>query len=138
MPWKESNAMSERMKFVSRVLEGERITDLCEEFGISRKTGYKIMECYKTLGLEALKDQSRAARHRPNQTKTAISEAILDLRNKHPTWGAPKLKAYLEKQNPTVRFPAVSTVHSILCRFDIVKKGRRVVENSVRESTAIL
>ena len=59
MPWKESSVMEERLRFVARLLEGERMSDVCREFGISRKTGYKIFKRYKEEGLEALSDRSR-------------------------------------------------------------------------------
>ena len=41
MPWKECHVMDERLRFVARLLEGEKMAPLCAEFGISRKTGYK-------------------------------------------------------------------------------------------------
>ena len=47
MPWEESNKMDERLKFVARLLEGEKMSGICREFGISRKTGYKIFNRYK-------------------------------------------------------------------------------------------
>ena len=54
MPWKECSVVEERLRFVARLLDGEAMTDLCREFGISRKTGYKIFDRYKEHGLEAL------------------------------------------------------------------------------------
>jgi transposase-like protein len=53
MPWKECSVMDERLRFVGRLLDGEAMTDVCREFGISRKTGYKIFDRYKSglLGL---------------------------------------------------------------------------------------
>mgnify|MGYP002350649067 FL=1 len=59
MPWKECSVMDEKMKFVARLLEGETMTALCAEFGISRKTGYKIFDRYQNRGLEALTERSR-------------------------------------------------------------------------------
>jgi transposase len=55
MPWKECSAVEERLRFIARRLEGESMTDLCREFGISRKTGYKIFDRYKDHGLQALR-----------------------------------------------------------------------------------
>ncbi|MGG6897742.1 helix-turn-helix domain-containing protein [Rhizobium sp. BR 315] len=54
MPWRETSVMEERLRFVARLLEGEGMSDVCREFGISRKTGYKIFNRYKDEGLEAL------------------------------------------------------------------------------------
>jgi transposase-like protein len=59
MPWKESSVMDERLRFLARVLDGEAMTEVCRDFGISRKTGYKIFDRYKEHGLEALSDRSR-------------------------------------------------------------------------------
>jgi len=59
MPWKVSKTMDERIKFIGRVLDGEKISTLCDEFGISRKTGYKIYDRYKNSGIEGLSDRSR-------------------------------------------------------------------------------
>ena len=59
MPWRECSAMEERLRFVARLLDGEGMSDVCREFGISRKTGYKIFNRYKDDGLEALTDRSR-------------------------------------------------------------------------------
>ena len=58
MPWKASSVMEERLRFVARLLDGEAMTDVCRDFGISRKTGYKIFDRYKEHGLEALSDRS--------------------------------------------------------------------------------
>jgi transposase len=60
MPWKECWVVDERLRFVARLLDGEAMTDVCREFGISRKTGYKIFDRYKEHGLEALSDLTRA------------------------------------------------------------------------------
>jgi len=59
MPWKECKPMDERLKFVARLLDGEKMSPLCREFGISRPTGYKIFNRYKDCGLDGLQDRSR-------------------------------------------------------------------------------
>ena len=59
MPWKASSVMEERLRFVARLLDGEAMTEVCREFGVSRKTGYKIFDRYKEQGLAALSDRSR-------------------------------------------------------------------------------
>ena len=68
MPWNESNLMNERIKFVARLLDGESMTAVCREFGITRKTGYKIFNRYKEIGLEGLQNQSR----RPHRSANKI------------------------------------------------------------------
>jgi transposase InsO family protein len=123
MPWKVSDPMSERLKFVSRYLDGEKMTDLCTEFEISRKTGYKLVQRYEEAGASAFWDQSRAPKCHPNQTPPLVEKAIVDLRQQHPTWGAPMIRAYLERKK--VKAPATSTIHAILQRHDLVTAKRR-------------
>lgn len=124
MPWKVSDPMSERLKFVSRYLEGEKMSDLCAEFEISRKTGYKLVRRYDEAGTSAFLDRSRAPKCHPNQTPAAVEKAIVDLRQQHPTWGAPMIRSYLGRKK-TIKVPAASTVHAILQRHDLVKAKHR-------------
>jgi len=63
MPWKESRLMDERLRFVAQLSEGERMAELCREFGISRKTGYKIWDRYRKVGILGLQDRSRRTQH---------------------------------------------------------------------------
>ena len=67
MPWKASSVMEERLRFVARLLDGEAMTDVCRDFGVSRKTGYKIFDRYKEHGLSALSDRSRRPVRYANQ-----------------------------------------------------------------------
>ena len=125
MPWKECNKMNEKVKFIARLLDGERMTDLCKEFGISRKTGYSIRKKYENNGTSSFYEQSRSAVNRPNQTSTEVTNLIIELRETHKTWGAPKIKAYLENKHSQRKIPAKSTIHKILCSHDLVKKKKR-------------
>jgi transposase-like protein len=67
MPWKECSVMDERLRFVAKLLDGESMTEVCREFGISRKTGYKIFTRYRDYGAEALSDRSRRPVRYANQ-----------------------------------------------------------------------
>ena len=78
MPWKECHVMDERMRFVARLLDGEKMAGLCEEFGISRKTGYKIYDRYKEVGLHGLTDRSRRPHRHANQLPTAVEKLIVE------------------------------------------------------------
>ena len=80
MPWKECSVVEERLRFVARLLDGEAMTDLCREFGISRKTGYKIFDRYKEHGLEALTDRSRRPVRYVNQLPGQV-ESLIDNRS---------------------------------------------------------
>ena len=67
MPWKECHAMDERIRFVARLLEGEKMMPLCKEFGISRKTGYSLFSRYKDCGVAAFTDRSRRPYRQANR-----------------------------------------------------------------------
>ena len=125
MPWKECNQMDERIKFISRLLEGERMTDLCEEFGISRKIGYKFLNRYMAHGIRGLLNESSRAKFHPHKTPKEIEKLILDLRKVRPTWGPKKLKAKLEKNHLGLKIPAPSTIGEILIRYQVPLHKRR-------------
>ena len=98
MPWRASSVMEERLRFVARVLDGEAMTEMCREFGISRKTGYKIFDRYKEHGLEALSDRSRRPVRYANQLPPAIKSLIVRLKGEKPHWGARKIRELLVKR----------------------------------------
>src|ERR671937_801521 len=79
MPWKASSVMEERLRFVARLLDGEAMTEVCREFGISRKTGYKIFDRYREHGLEAITDRSRRPVRYANQLPAPIESLIVRL-----------------------------------------------------------
>jgi putative transposase len=106
VPWEECNKMDERLKFVARLLEGEKMTHLCEEFGISRKTGYKIFERYKDCGVSGLTDRSRRPYRHANQLPFQIEKVILKIKKDKPTWGAPKIREILIRKYPDIHAPA--------------------------------
>ena len=124
MTWKESNIMDERIKFIGRILEGEKMTVLCREFGISRKTGYKIWERYKECGLEGLQDRSRRPYRHANQLPFQVERTILQIKQDYPSWGAPKIREKLMRQYPMIQAPAHSTIHAVLDRHGLVKKHK--------------
>lgn len=77
MPWNETNHMDERLRFVARILEGEKMTVACREFGISRKTGYKIYNRYREAGIKGLEDRARSPYRHPNKTPFQVEASIL-------------------------------------------------------------
>jgi putative transposase len=117
--------MDEKVKFIGRVLDGEKISELCEEFRISRKTGYKIFERYKSCGLDGLTDRSRRPYRQANQLPYQVERSILGLKKEYPGWGAPKLREKLMQRYPTITAPAISTVHAVLDRNGLVERRRR-------------
>ena len=118
--------MEERLRFVARRLDGEGMSDLCREFGISRKTGYKIFNRYKEHGLEALCDRSRRPVRYANQLPEAIERMIVSCKRDKPHWGARKIRELLVRRLAgDVRIPAKSTVHAVLDRHGLVKRSRQ-------------
>jgi transposase InsO family protein len=122
MPWKECSVMDERLRFVARLLDGESMSEVCREFGISRKTGYKIFTRYKDQGLEALCDRSRRPVRYANQLPPQIENQIVTLKQEKPHWGARKIRELLVRRlSGDVRIPAKSTIHAVLHRHGLVK-----------------
>jgi transposase len=87
MPWRECSKVDERLRFVARLLEGEKMTDLCREFDISRKSGYKIFTRYQQSGLEGLTDRSRRPYRQANRLPELVESRIVQLRREHPSRG---------------------------------------------------
>ena len=116
--------MDERLKFVARLLEGEKMAVLCREFDISRKTGYKIFSRYKDSGLEGLTDRSRRPYRQGCQLPFQIENLILQVKRDHPTWGAPKIREKIRRKHSGIHLPAISTVHAVLDRHGLVNVYR--------------
>jgi transposase InsO family protein len=120
MPWKERTAMSERAEFVKEAKrENSNITALCQEYGISRTTGYKWIRRYNTLGEEGLDNRSRRPNNSPNKTPLEIETIILETRTRHPSWGGVKILAYLKRQG-CLNLPVPSTATMILKRNNMI------------------
>ena len=89
--------MDERLRFVARVLDGEKMAALCREFDVSRKTGYKIFVRYKDCGLEGLTDRSRRPYRHANRLPFQIETLIVQLKKEHPSWGALKIREKIRR-----------------------------------------
>ena len=117
--------MDERLRFVARLLEGEKMTPLCAEVGISRKTGDKIFDRYKCCGVEAFTDRSRRPHRQANRLPAPVEAVIVRLKREYPGWGAPKIREKLKRKHDDVQTPAISTVHAVLDRHGLVNHERR-------------
>jgi putative transposase len=117
--------MDERLRFIARLLEGEKMSPLCREFGISRVTGYKIFNRYRECGLDALHDRSRRPYRQANRLPYQIERSILGLKGEYPSWGAPKIRDKLIRDYPMIKPPAISTVHAVLDRNGLVTRRKR-------------
>ena len=125
MPWRQCSVTEERLRFVARLLDGEGMSEVCRDFGISRKTGYKIFNRYKDQGLDALADRSRRPVRYANQLPDQVERLIVDLKRDKPHWGARKIRELLlRKLAGDVRLPAKSTVHAVLDRHGLVQRAR--------------
>jgi transposase InsO family protein len=113
------------MHFITRLQAGEKMTDLCREFGISRKTGYKFQERFKKDGPLGLFDESRKPIHSPLQTSPQVRELILATRKQKPHWGASKIRSFLLIQDPQLVLPSKFTVHDILRRNGLVEGPKK-------------
>ena len=99
MPWKECRVMDERLRFVARLLEGETMVALCEEFGISLKTGSKIYQRYRQIGVQGLTDRSRRPHRHANQLPMVVEKTIVRIKREYPSWGAPKIRERLRQRS---------------------------------------
>jgi transposase InsO family protein len=113
-----------KAEFVARLKRGERMAELCREFGINRQTGYEVLRRFEAGGIEALLPRSRAPMRIPHKTCEELAQALVRARKAHPTWGPKKLKTVLEAKLGR-RMPAVSTIFGVLKRHGLVELRRR-------------
>ena len=118
--------MDQRVRFVSEHLKAYfPITDLCAQFEISRKTGYKWLRRYKEFGAAGLVDRSRKPLHCPHKTEQDVIVDMLRERKKHPSWGPKKLLHVLSERHRSSALPAISTAADILKRNGLILPGKR-------------
>jgi transposase InsO family protein len=111
------------MEMMGRLARGEKLTDLCREYGISRKTGDKFKQRFKRLGVDGLKDQVRTPLVIPHKTPPEIVELVVAERKLHPTWGPRKIKEVLQRRHLRA-FPAPSTIGDILAVHGLAARRR--------------
>ena len=121
--WRSTSPMRERVRFVGDVERGELTMDeLCERYGVSRKTGYKWLVRYREQGPAGLEDRSRRPHHSPNATDPLVVALLTELRRLHPTWGAEKLLKVLGRREPRLELPGRSTGCELLKRAGLVRQ----------------
>jgi transposase InsO family protein len=121
--WKGQTSVDLRMEFIARLKKGERVTELCTEYGISRKTGHKFKKRFEEAGAAGLFDQSRAPRCIPHKTSPEVEELVVAERLKHQEWGPKKLKDVLEKRLGH-GLPSASTLGEILVRRHLITRRK--------------
>ena len=125
MPWSQTSSMDQRTQFIADYLrEVLSVTELCDLYGIARKTAYKWIDRYLWQGPAGLEERSRRPQRSPNATADEIVAGILDARRRHPSWGGKKLLTLVHKRHPNWDLPHRSTVCDILSRHGMVAKKR--------------
>jgi transposase InsO family protein len=121
MPWKTMDVREQRVSFVVTASRGEKsLQALCQEFGISRPTGYLWWTRYRQEGLAGIAERSRRPRLSPEQTPPALEEQVVKLRQRYPDWGARKLQVLLRHEGVEL---ARSTIHRVLRRHGLIDEG---------------
>ena len=125
MPWSVRTVSEEKRRFIEDWQRGQMsFAELCRSHGVSRQTGYEVVERYEAEGLAGLKPRSRAPHRHPNAMPEATASMVLALRRQHPRWGAKKLRAYLEARQPEVGWPVLSTINELLDRNGLLVRRR--------------
>ena len=125
MPWKETNAMKERTEFIDAMLKEEKpFKQLCNDFGISEKTGYKWKNRFFEEGKQGLYEKNRSANSHPNSLPEDTVIALIRLKSAHPYWGAKKILELYKKTHNGSEAPSLSSVNRVLAKADLVKKRR--------------
>ena len=133
MPWQEQLPMDLRKQFVTE-FHRERLsmTELCAQYGISRKTGYKWARRYEEGGVPGLADRPRRPHGHPQTTDPAVVAAVVAARARFPEWSGHKIVQWLARQAPERAWPSRTTAYEILRRRGAVRARRRVVRAPIR------
>lgn len=124
MAWMDP--VKQRAELIADVTErGLSVAEASRRRGVSRKTAYKWLGRFRDEGGEGLVDRSRAPHHRPNATSPEVVEALLDMKERYPSWGPDTIVSYLERNASEQKWPAVSTVSDLFSRHGLVKHRRR-------------
>jgi putative transposase len=122
MPWKSQEPMSQRTEFAMKALQSENMRELCREYGISAKTGYKWLERLVTEGLGGMREKSR----RPHQHAKQLEEEevcrIVRLKERHRHWGAKKLREIYLRAHGSA--PSESSFKRVLERCGLTEKRK--------------
>ncbi|MFH1046609.1 MAG: IS481 family transposase [Candidatus Omnitrophota bacterium] len=118
--------MDQKIQFIADwQLQIFSLTDLSQKYGISRPTGYKLLERYEQLGIEGLKEQSRAPKNCPHRTPKEILNLIIQERLKNRKRGPRKIRAQLKRRYPELDLPAISTVSYWLKKEGLVEERKK-------------
>jgi transposase InsO family protein len=124
MPWKETDAMNERSEFVLRAIETDNFRELCREYGISPKTGYKWRERFLQRGLAGMADESRRPDNSPGELSEAVVCEMVRLKEAHRGWGPRKIRELYARVHGRAATPSESSFKRVLDRAGLVEKRR--------------
>jgi len=125
MPWKETNVMELKTEFVLRsLIESIPFRTLCQEYGISPKTGYKWRQRFRESGIEGLHELSRRPLNSPNKLDEDTICEIVKIKESHRGWGARKLLKVYTRKKSDIRPPSESSVQRILTKCGLVQKRK--------------
>lgn len=123
MPWKGTSIMDQRQEFVMRSLKGEKpFRELCKEYGISEKTGYKWKNRFMEEGNNGLADMSKRPKNSPTQLGEDIVIEIIKIREAHPSWGPKKIQAIMDRNGKHSLIPSISSIKRILDKAELTRK----------------
>lgn len=126
MPWQERCAMDERTTFVGEYLTGLwTMTELCERFAVSRKTGYKWVRRYYAGGRSALADRSRRPHGHAHAIPDRLVQRVLETRARFPRWSVGKVLTWLERRNPRTAWPCRTTGYALMVRAGVSRAAKR-------------
>lgn len=126
MPWKATRPMDQRAEFVLKAeAKAVPFRELCEQYHISSKTGYKWLERYRSGGIAALSDQSTRPRSSPGGLCEDAVCRIIALKQAHPHWGPRKLQVLYAAKHPGAGQPSESSFKRVLEKAGLVEKRRR-------------
>ena len=112
--------MDERLRFVARLLEGEKMAPCAPSSGSRGRPATRFTSATRTVGSR----RSAIARRRPhrqaNRLPPQLEAVIVRLKREYPGWGAPKIREKLRRQSTAPHLPAISTVHAVLDRHGLV------------------
>ncbi len=122
MPWKETNVMDEKERFIQEMLAAEKpFKHLCAEYGISEKTGYKWKKRFYEEGKAGLNEQSRARLTQAKEIDGDTAAELIRLKMAHKAWGPKKIRELYYKAYPNKTTPSLSSVKRILDKAGMVK-----------------
>jgi len=124
MPWKETQKMDQKIEFAMKAVNAESFTELCREYGISRKTGYKWRERFVAEGLAGMEEESRKPKKHPLELGEGVVCRIVGLKTAHPHWGPRKIRE-LCRRNHRGELPSESSFKRVLEQAGLTEKRRK-------------